>query len=440
MALPNNGLLPASFRGVPFIVTNDDIGGGRRQVVHQYPGRDDPWTEDMGREARRFRFRGFILDGSIRFAGGPVQLQRALLLAAFEKSGAGMLTHPTLGILQVCVTRFSIGQDLGAGRMSNVDVEFVESGKRNFPSILSSSSGLLSAANLGKIALAVDGVRLVALATAAGGRRQDMNATAAAWSEKAIALGTDATSLHRLAALLPGNYGRFSAGGNAGLDGQPGATYPADTTISTLIGVASGARVAIQAAAQSLMTAAATTDLGYAQDVATSIVAMIQALADACADPADAIRLLEQVLLFAPARTEASTQIGLAITGMVQRAAASSLVIAVGQYQPSSADDAAAMVQRIVGLIDTVATAAADAGDRETYTALSSALGAVVRDLRARGATLARIKTFTTPRALPALVLAQRWYADADRAPQIVTQSNAPSPLFQPTTIQALAA
>jgi prophage DNA circulation protein len=440
MALPNSGLLPASFRGVPFVVNNDDIGGGRRQVVHQYPGRDDPWTEDMGREARRFRFRGYILDGSIRFAGGPVQLQRALLISALERSGAGTLTHPTLGILQVCVTRFSVGQELDAGRKSNVDIEFVESGKRNFPSILSSSSGLLSAANLAKLALVVDGVRLIALAAAAGGRRQDMSVTAASWSSKAIALGSDATSLHRLTAQLPGNYGRFSAGGNAGYSERTSTAYPSDTTVATLVGIASGARVGIAGAAQTLMAAVATTDLAYAQDVANAIVAMVQALADACADPADAIRLLEQVIGYDPGRTEAGTMIGMAIGGMVRRAAAASLVIAAGQYQPTSANDAAVLVQRLVALIDAEATIAADAGDRETYSALTAALGAVVRDLRARGANLAQVRTFHSPRATPALVLAQRWYRDPSRAAQLVTQSGVPSPLFMPTDLRALAA
>ncbi|WP_339472681.1 hypothetical protein, partial [Pseudomonas sp. EL_65y_Pfl1_R83] len=147
-------------------------------------------------------------------------------------------------------------------------------------------------ANLAKLALVVDGVRLIALAAAAGGRRQDMSVTAASWSSKAIALGSDATSLHRLTAQLPGNYGRFSAGGNAGYSERTSTAYPSDTTVATLVGIASGARVGIAGAAQTLMAAVATTDLAYAQDVANAIVAMVQALADACADTADAIRLL----------------------------------------------------------------------------------------------------------------------------------------------------
>jgi prophage DNA circulation protein len=71
---------------------------------------------------------------------------------------------------------------------------------------------------------------------------------------------------------------------------------------------------------------------------------------------------------------------------------------------------------------------------------LAAALGAVVRDLRARGANLAQVRTFRSPRATPALVLAQRWYRDPSRASQIVTQSGVPSPLFMPTELLALAA
>ena len=96
MALLADGLLPASFRGVPFAVQASDAGIGRRIALHQYPGRDDPWAEDIGRQARRWRFRGFIVDSDVVFAGGPIQLQRTLLIAAFEAKGSGLLTHPTL--------------------------------------------------------------------------------------------------------------------------------------------------------------------------------------------------------------------------------------------------------------------------------------------------------------------------------------------------------
>lgn len=440
MALLSNGLLPASFRGAPFAVENDDIGVGRRIALHQYPGRDAPWAEDMGRAARQFTFRGFIVDGDVAFLGGPIQLQRALLLAALEKSGPGLLTHPTLGALQVSVVRARIGQDLGAGRKSSVQIEFVESGKQSFPSLLTSSSGLLSAAALTAVGLAVDGVRLIALAAGAGGSRNELSVTGATMSAQVSTLGTDATALQHLAAQLPGNYGRFSAGGNSGLSGQRATIYSTTTTVAELVTVAATARATINLNAYLLADAVTNASLGYATEVAAAVIALVQSLADACADPADAIRLLQLLIAYAPTRPEASTAMGLAMVGMFQRAAAASLALACGQYQPTSSNDAAAMIRQVGDVLDAQALIAADAGDDQTYKALSQTRGAVVNDLRSRGSVLSQIKTFRSSRAVPALVLAQRWYRDPSRADQLVTQTSAPSPLFMPTVMQALAA
>ena len=43
----------ASFRGVPFAVYGGDARFGRRLALHEYPGRDKPYIEDMGRSTRR---------------------------------------------------------------------------------------------------------------------------------------------------------------------------------------------------------------------------------------------------------------------------------------------------------------------------------------------------------------------------------------------------
>jgi prophage DNA circulation protein len=45
---------PASFRGVIFHVETGGKSSGRRTVTHEYPKRDDPYAEDMGRVARHF--------------------------------------------------------------------------------------------------------------------------------------------------------------------------------------------------------------------------------------------------------------------------------------------------------------------------------------------------------------------------------------------------
>lgn len=43
-----NKLRPASFRGASFGVESHQTEQGRRTQVHEYPGRDDPYVEDLG--------------------------------------------------------------------------------------------------------------------------------------------------------------------------------------------------------------------------------------------------------------------------------------------------------------------------------------------------------------------------------------------------------
>ena len=438
MALLSHGLLPATFRGAPFAVESDDMSGGRRNVVHQYPGRDEPWTEDMGRAARRYRFRGFIVDGDVLFFGGPIQLQRLLLLAALEKEGPGTLTHPTLGIRNVSVQSFSIGADLGAGRMSQVDIEFVESGKKAFPAVTKALDKLLSASTLAKATLALAAVRTIAAVVQAvgGSATSDITGAAADVREQTTALGADATALHRLAAQLPGDNGRFSAGGNAGLRGA--TALDPDATIGDAIAQASAARAAIDAAGAGVSAALASFDPDDATPLADAIIALVDALVAACADPADAIRLLAQLAGFAP--DGAGTAGGAAVTALYRRAVAAAIVQAAARYQPQSNDDAAAMIVRVATLIDAIATAAADAGDDDVFAALRAARAAVVEDLRTRGATLPKVRTFVLGTTLPSLFLAQRFYRDAGRADQLVAQAQPPHPLFMPTEFRALAA
>ncbi|RSU46347.1 DNA circularization N-terminal domain-containing protein [Sphingomonas sp. S-NIH.Pt15_0812] len=440
MALFAQGLLPASFRGVPFAVFASEAMAGRRVALHQYPGRDEPWAEDMGREARRFRFRGFIADGDVAFAGGPIAFQRATLLAACEKAGPGLLIHPTLGALTVSLVRSAIGEDLGAGSFSTVDLEFVESGKRQFPSLLTSGRGPFTAANLVKAALAIDVVRAVAVVSRAGGTRRQATVTAATWSAAVGELGGDATALHRLAARLPGDHGRFAAGGNAGFTATRASIYDRTATIDDLVVAASTARTAIGTATAAFGTALASADLANMQGVAPAAAALIAALAAACADPADAIRLLLRLLAFVPGRPEAATPLGQAIDRMLRRATAAELVLAIGRYQPTSGDDAGAMIARCGDVLDALATAAADADEDDSYRAMRAARGAIVEDLRARAATMARLRDFVLTAALPSLALAQRLYRDSDRADQLVTQIEPVHPLFMPARFQALAA
>ena len=51
----------ASFRGVPFEVTSSDFKVGRRTQTFEYPQRDTPFTEDLGRSKRTITLTAYVI-------------------------------------------------------------------------------------------------------------------------------------------------------------------------------------------------------------------------------------------------------------------------------------------------------------------------------------------------------------------------------------------
>jgi hypothetical protein len=80
-------LRDASFRGVPFMVDNDDITYGRRIITHEYPLRDDPDHEDFGEKPREFTVKGYVY-------GGDAIEQKDAVVAAARAYGPALLVLP----------------------------------------------------------------------------------------------------------------------------------------------------------------------------------------------------------------------------------------------------------------------------------------------------------------------------------------------------------
>ena len=120
-------LQPASFRGVPFVVETTGAQFGRRTALHEYPQRDKPYSEDLGRLARKFTITGFVLE--------PDYFQkRDRLLNAIETAGPGELVHPFLGTMQVTLERSNLNESTGQGGMATFTLSFIEAGEIVFPS------------------------------------------------------------------------------------------------------------------------------------------------------------------------------------------------------------------------------------------------------------------------------------------------------------------
>lgn len=120
-------LKTASFRGVPFHVDNENTSIGRRIQVHEYPNRDKPWSEDLGKVALRPNITAYVI-------GEDCLAQRDRLMEALNKPGPGTLRHPTWGEMIVCVTdQIKVSTASNEGRMVRFDLHFVEAGELSYP-------------------------------------------------------------------------------------------------------------------------------------------------------------------------------------------------------------------------------------------------------------------------------------------------------------------
>ena len=118
-----DSLRKASFRGVEFNVDSAQGVIGRRQARHEFPQRDLPYMEDMGRRAREFKIEAFVV-------GAEYMQGRDELIEAIEKEGAGQLVHPYLGVMMVSVigeVRFT--ESTQHGGMVKFSIGFIESGE-----------------------------------------------------------------------------------------------------------------------------------------------------------------------------------------------------------------------------------------------------------------------------------------------------------------------
>lgn len=113
-------MIGGSFRGVPFFVPSSDRDGGRRQPVSDYPLRNDPGLEDLGRSARVFQVEAYLL-------GDDYVAQRNALISALEDvAGPGELVHPYFGVRRVGASVFKCRETVADGGMATFSITFTE--------------------------------------------------------------------------------------------------------------------------------------------------------------------------------------------------------------------------------------------------------------------------------------------------------------------------
>lgn len=426
-------LRPASWRGIPFAVLGADTRVGRRNAVHEYPGRDDPWVEDLGRAAREFEFRAFLV-------GDDVIAQRERLMRAVESGGDGSLVHPTLGVRKVALLEFSCEERWDKGRYFEISFTFMEQGKRRFPTeIQSTGSGVGSASNRLNISSARAFLTRILGPLQSGAQVvNQVVGTAAAWSKAAQDTVKDATSLLNLVNSLPGSFGRLP-GGSPGVLSKPGAT------VASLIGVAAASRKSVSTASSVLNESAAGLSSSTAIDFASLAQSLGSAVADAIDHPFDALRALSRLASYAPKTLVDASSNGLAMStalsasgDLYRRASLAALASASAAYVPESSDQAIAARSIVLDAFDSEILIAGNQGEDQVYADLKALRAACALDLNSRGANLPNMVEVSSSSPVPSLVLAQRQYRDSSRADELVSEANPIHPAFMPTQFLAL--
>ncbi len=390
----------ASFRGVEFEVDAHDHDFGRRTDVHEYALRAVPWVEDLGRAARAYSLDAYLI-------GPDYDLARDRLIAALEAEGPATLVHPWLGPVTVSCTTSSLRETIRRGGEAGFRLDFIEAGENAAPDAGEDTQAL------------------------------SIDAADAAGDQAAAGLAGDFATAGRPGFVLDAAAARV--GGVA--DALEAATAPIRAATEK-----AGAflRRAARLRVQVLSLAAAPGDL------ASELLGLVRDAAGLARTPAQALAALRPLMGFGstlgavlgltPGRArERANQTRL--IRFVRQAAAAECVRAVADLEFGSYDEAAAERDVMSEAIDTLAVEAADAGDDAAWLACEDLRRALVRDVTARGGSLARLTEVPIATDRPLLVVAHSLYGDAGRAGELAQRNRVRHPGFigAGTVLQALA-
>lgn len=381
-------LRPASFRGVGFRAEGITAGHGRRGVDHEFPGRDRPFAEDLGRKARSYRLRAYVL-------GDDALGQRDRLIAACEAHGPGVLVHPSLGEVSVVCRGCDVLEGESERRIVRFTLSFVESGERIEPSARrDTQTALLDAVDSAIETLVAAwrlALRLARLPDHVMAVLHDLAMEALATLDALIPRAISVQAAARLGALLDDIAGRL---GQRLIDG---------TIVDDLFAAARAFGAAVEPA------------------LATARLPQLLAIPGPASLATRADRALDTLV------------------SAVRGAGLMEIARASAALTWSSQGAAAAHRDRMRGLFDAAADRAAARFDDGAFEAIGRVGNALVADATARGASLAPLAPWSTPRPLPALVAAHGRYGDAGREAEMLAELGARHPLFLPVAGQVLA-
>lgn len=396
-----------SFRGVPFLIESADGELGRRVVLHEYPQRDKPYSEDLGKKTRKFSLDLFVL-------GPDYMTARDNLIAAFETEGPGTLVHPYLGNISVVAEDVrGPRESTREGGMARFSVTFVESGEKVQPTEdVNTASAVSSAADDALMTMADDFQE--------GFSVEDQPTWVA---EEAAGIG------EKFLSTLKSLKDKLSALSDT-LTDYESAIHDAVDDVAALI------RVPGQFAATVM---GLVNDLKRLPNQISSAFAMYGQLFDSFGNDFEDVP--RSSVTDSGALAEGSTGSRVrqmanqtAIVDFVKKTALAEAARTASEMDFTNGTEAQAVIEQLTGWFD-VAMEMETTSDA-AYAGLVQLKATAIRDINRRGRNLKQITHFTPAETLPALVIAHLVYGDARREEDIVTRNAIVHPGFVPGGVE----
>lgn len=401
-------MLPASFRGISFLIPQASVPVGMKVQLHEFPQRDEPYAEQMGKQAQVHRLVCWII-------GDDCFERRDKFMEAVQTPGAGELVHPWLGRMQVKAGEAELTHDFKQGGMAAFAVTFYPDIPLKFPTakvntqqqVVKASDSLLDSALVRyKSAMAkVDQARLglARLRNSLSGVytviQQQFSTIIGAFTNLTGFVQSLMNAPDSLSSLFSSYFSEFSVDDYLGNDS--GSSYRNSVATATQ-------------QTEALASINTVSDSGGVDAAAAS-----QATANLVQDA-----LLVQVALIISEMPVASQPVSTATVASVEQQAVQPIV----RPEVPVADD---VIELRDNLNEAIFQASLKA-DPEHYMVLNTLRQTIVKHLTAVAESGVRLVEITPPETLPALVLAYRRFGDATRESEVVQRNRLRHPGFVP--------
>ena len=406
-------LLPASFRGISFLIPQTSVPVGMKGQLHEFPQRDTPFFEQLGKQSQVHKMTAWVI-------GDDCFERRDKLIEALNTPGGGELVHPWLGKIQVKAGECEMSHDFVGGGMVSFDLTFYPDEPLKTPAarintqaqvVNSSESLLTSSLNRYQTAMGtVNQARLGllqmrnSLSNVFSVIQQQFTPFVSVFSDVAGFAQSLMSSPGSLSSLFSSYFSSFTGFDFFGAGSGSGS--------------GSGYRGAVAEASQQTESASS-----------IDTVSTLGGTDTAAAAQATANLVQDSVLV----------QIGLIVSEMPVATQPESI-----ESMPSVEQQAIQPVVRpdvpvaddVIELRDNLNEAIHEASlkaDPQHYLVLNSFRQAVVKHLTAVAQSGVRLVEITPPETLSALVLAYRRFGDATRSPEVVQRNRIRHPGFVPS-------